>query len=67
MAPFFEENIFWYEKKCQKTAMLLHGISDTSYNLRQRMPPDMASHAGIYTVSSMIYALHISLPDSRYA
>ena len=48
-------------KKCQKTAMLLHGISDTSYNLRQRMPPDMASHAGIHTVSSMIYALHISL------
>ena len=39
-------------KKCQKTAMLLHGISDTSYNLRQRMPPAMVFHAGTRTASS---------------
>lgn len=32
--------------------MLLHGISDTSYNLRQRMPPAMVSHAGTRTASS---------------
>ena len=32
--------------------MLLHGISDTSYNLRQRMPPAMVFHAGTLTASS---------------
>ena len=32
--------------------MLLHGISDTSYNLRQRMPPAMVFHAGTRTASS---------------
>ena len=30
-------------KKCQKTAMLLHGISDTSYNPKQRMLPTSLS------------------------
>ena len=31
--------------------MFWHGISDTSYNLRQRMPPVMVAHAGTHTAS----------------
>jgi hypothetical protein len=37
MAPFFKENIFWYEKKCQKTATQINGISDTNFNHKQRV------------------------------